>query len=245
MFTAGEVGAATGINEKEAVKTLRDLVSSGAVCHMEGEGTDYFSDGDLYKKWSEEVRAIIKDYHKEYPLRQGYPKEELRSRKFSGLNAKQFQSLVQRMDSTGVITAGAVTVSAPGFQWEPGTELKRKLDFVESNYRDLAMQPPPWNEMASRAGLDEKMAPEALHFFMKKGVLVKVTEDIFFHREALDDAKEKIANFFRNKGEITVGEARDLFGTSRKYALPLMEYFDREKITRRVGDIRVRGRELK
>lgn len=245
MFTSGEIGAATGLNESEAGKTLKDLVHSGAVCHMEGEGTGYYSDGDLYRKWTQEVRAIIQGYHREYPLRQGYPKEELRSRKFSGLNSKQFQSLLQHMDSTGVIASGAVTLSDPGFRWEPGPELKEKLDFVESNYRDSAMQPPPWNEMASKAGMDEKLAPEALHFFIRKGILVKVTEDIYFHQAALDEAKDKVSNFFRSKGEITVGEARDLFGTSRKYALPLMEYFDREKITRRVGDVRVPGRELK
>jgi len=245
MFTAGEIGAATGLNESEAGKTLKDLVGIRAVCHMEGEGTGYYSDVDLYRKWTQEVRAIIQGYHREYPLRQGYPKEELRSRKFSGLNSKQFQSLIQYMDSTGVITSGASTVSDPGFLWEPVSKLKEKLDIVESNYRHSAMQPPPWNELASKAGMDEKLAPEALHFFIRKGILVKVTEDIYFHQAALDEAREKVANFFRSKGEITVGEARDLFGTSRKYALPLMEYFDREKITRRVGDVRVPGRELK
>ncbi|KJR99068.1 MAG: translation elongation factor [Peptococcaceae bacterium BRH_c4a] len=245
MFTAGEICAATGLNESETGKTLKDLEHSGAVCHMEGEGAGYYSDGDLYRKWTQEVMAIIQGYHREYPLRQGYPKEELRSRKFSGLNSKQFQSLIQYMDSAGVITSGATTVSDPGFRWEPGSELKEKLDIVESSYRDSAMQPPPWNEMASKAGMDDKLAPEALHFFIRKGILVKVTEDIYFHQRALDEAREKVSNFFRSKGEITVGEARDLFNTSRKYALPLMEYFDREKITRREGDVRVPGRELK
>ncbi|MCL4442086.1 MAG: SelB C-terminal domain-containing protein, partial [Firmicutes bacterium] len=77
------------------------------------------------------------------------------------------------------------------------------------------------------------------------GALVKVAEDIYCHSSSLEEAKKRLAGFFHSRGEITVGEFRDLLNTSRKYALPLLEYFDREKVTRRVGDVRVPGREMK
>ncbi|MFZ5646755.1 MAG: selenocysteine-specific translation elongation factor [Bacillota bacterium] len=245
MFAAGDIARTTGLSGDETVKTLEDMVLVGAVRRIEGEGTAYYLDGDTYLRWTGEIKSVVQGYHKEYPLREGFPKEELRSRKFGGLNAKQFQFLLQYLESDGVIVSGPTTVSDPGFLWEPDPKIKNKLDLVISRYREQAMQPPAWNEAAGSAGMDEKLSVEALHYMLKKGILIKVSDDLYFHSSSLQEAKEKLAVFFKTKGEITVGEARDLLGTSRKYALPLLEYFDREKITRRVGDARVPGREIR
>lgn len=74
--------------------------------------------------------------------------------------------------------------------------------------------------------------------------MVKISEDLYFEKSILALAREKITAALRDKGEITVAELRDLLNTSRKYALPLMEYFDKEKLTRRVGDKRLPGKAL-
>jgi selenocysteine-specific elongation factor len=74
--------------------------------------------------------------------------------------------------------------------------------------------------------------------------MVKIADDLYFQRDVLIQAREKVVGLLREKGEITVGEIRDLLQTSRKYALPLLEYFDREKVTRRVGDKRLPGRAM-
>jgi len=103
------------------------------------------------------------------------------------------------------------------------------------------MQPPYWQTAAAEAGLEEKFSGEALHFLLRKSTLIKVAEDLYFHSTALAEAQKRLAGHFSQTREVTVGEARGLFNTSRKYALPLLEYFDREKITRRVGDTRIPG----
>ena len=74
--------------------------------------------------------------------------------------------------------------------------------------------------------------------------MVKIADDLYFQRDVLIQAREKVVRLLREKGEITVGEIRDLLQTSRKYALPLLEYFVREKVTRRVGDKRLPGRAM-
>lgn len=242
MMAAGEIARAAGLAGQEAVEHLAGLVQSGEVHRVEGDGVDYYLGGDVYRKWSAEVRRLLQEYHRQYPLREGYPKEELRSRKFSDLNSRQFQLLLQSLESGGAIRCGPKTVTDPAFSPEPGPELKGKLSLIESKYRESAMQPPSWEDAA---GIEQPLAGEVLHFLLRQGVLVKVAEDLYFHASALDDAKNKLAGFFSSKKEITVGEVRDIFNTSRKYALPLLEYFDREKITRRVGDLRVPGARLK
>jgi selenocysteine-specific elongation factor len=74
--------------------------------------------------------------------------------------------------------------------------------------------------------------------------MVKIAEEFYFLKEVLVQARQKISLSLKEKGEITVAEVRDLLQTSRKFALPLMEYFDREKLTRRVGDKRLPGRAM-
>ncbi|MGB9904128.1 MAG: SelB C-terminal domain-containing protein, partial [Desulfotomaculales bacterium] len=78
-----------------------------------------------------------------------------------------------------------------------------------------------------------------LQYCLRNGTLVKVADDLYFHAGAIAGAKEMLLGYLAQKGEITVGEARDLWKTSRKFALPLLEYFDRLKVTKRIGDKRV------
>lgn len=245
MMTAGEIARATALNEQETADTLDVLAGEGDVRQIQGDGAEYYLSGDLYRRWSGEVGALAAKYHREYPLREGYPKEELRSKKFSGLNSRQFQLLIQSLESGGVISAGPKTISSPGYVPDPGPDLNGKLSSIESKFRDSAMQPPSWDDAARSAGIGQLLSGEVLHFLVRKGVLVKVAEDLYFHATALEGAKNRLAEYFSTSKEITVGEARDIFNTSRKYALPLLEYFDREKITRRVGDVRVQGIKLK
>lgn len=245
MLTAEEIAQAAGLNTRETGDTLSGLSRNGAVRCIEGDGGAYYAGAEWYRKWSAEVKALVAGYHREYPMRDGYPKEELRSRKFSGLSSRQFQLLLQSLESDGAIRVNAKTVSDPAFTPEPGTALKGKLSLIESKYRESAMQPPSWDDAAGGAGLDQSLAVEALHYLIRQGILVKAADDLYFHASSLAEAKSRLAGFFAGKGEITVAEARDIFNTSRKYALPLLEYFDREKITRRVGDVRVPGMKLK
>ncbi len=245
MLTAGEIARTAEIDGRETEATLAGLVQSGEVVRLEGDGAGYYLSGELYRKWSAEVVRLLADYHREYPLREGYPKEELRSRRFGDLNSRQFQLLLQAMEADGIIRSGPKTVSDPAFEPGPGPGLEAKLAVVESKYRESAMQPPSWDDAAAAAGIEHPLAGEVLHFLTRQGVLVKVAEDLYFHASALAGAKVRLAEIFEAGREITVGEARDIFNTSRKYTLPLLEYFDREKITRRVGDLRVPGARLK
>jgi selenocysteine-specific elongation factor len=245
MVTAPEIARLAGIGEEETGSTLEELCRQGTVRRVEGEGQAYYISWAQYQKWSGEIRPLLQKYHRQFPLREGFPKEELRSRMFGRLNNKQFQYLLHSLEADGIVSAGAATVADPGYVNEPGPELNKKIIWLQSKYSSSAMQPPSWKEATAGQSLDDGLAAEVLHFLIRKGDLVRVSEDIYFHASALEEARKRLAGFFDGRDQITVGEARDLFSTSRKYTLPLLEYFDREKVTRRVGDIRVPGREIK
>ncbi|MHB8156062.1 MAG: selenocysteine-specific translation elongation factor [Desulfocucumaceae bacterium] len=245
MATAEEIAKAVGLEAGETGEVLEVMAGKGTVRRLEGDGAEYYVGISRYTRWSGEIKSLLQQFHRQYPLREGFPKEELRSKKFGVLNSKQFQFIIQSFERDGAIISGPTTVSDPGFVCEPGSEIRAKIDFVEAKYSESAMQPPPWKETSAKSGMEEALAAEVLHFFTRAGTLVKISEDLYFHRLALAEAREKLAGYFSSREEITVGETRDLLNTSRKYALPLLEYFDRERVTRRVGDARVPGRELK
>lgn len=242
LLVPEEISGGVRLEVNEIIPALDELVKCGLVARLPFEGVVYYSAAEVYRRWSREVIELTGSYHKQYPLREGFPKEELRSKKFAGVGQKQFQALLLGMEREGLIKTGANSVALAGFEPNPGQALSKVIGALDNLYLKQGFQPPAWSEAVKKQGLPQAQAMEILHYLLRRGKLIKVADDIYFHPEVLAGAREKTLAFLREKGQISVGEARDLLGTSRKYALPLLEYFDREKLTRRVGDVRMPGR---
>lgn len=237
-----DVAAGTGLQLPEVKELALKLAQEDRVKIISGDGKAYLVSSDVYWRWSGELEQMLDSYHREYPLREGYPKVELRSRKFSSLNNKVFQFLLNSLEKDGKIRCTAQAVGLPAFTsgTAPGhAELIKK---ILSEMSGNGFQPPAWPELITAHGMDEDTGLELLQYLLRAGELVKVGENLYFPRETLRAAREHVAEYLREKGEISVGELRDLLQTSRKYALPLLEYFDKERLTRRVGDKRLPGR---
>jgi selenocysteine-specific elongation factor len=244
LYQAEDAAAATGLPAMETGKALQLLAESGRVKRVAGEGKTYLAAAEIYGKWASDIAGLLKGYHQEYPLREGYPKEELRSRKFAAFNTKLFQFLLQALEQDGLVKNTSQALALPDFSPGPGAAQEKALNAVLRLIREAGFQPPAWGEVCRSAGLNEGAGQEVLQYLVRTGELVKIADDILYHRESLAEARRLVADYLKEKGEILVGELRDLLKTSRKYALPLLEYFDREKITRRVGDKRLPGRAL-
>jgi selenocysteine-specific elongation factor len=108
---------------------------------------------------------------------------------------------------------------------------------IEEAYLKSGLQPPYFKELKKR--YPGNMGDDVLQVMVKEGLLIKVKEDLYFHRKALEDLKNRLVAFLREKGEISTPQFKDMTGTSRKYTIPIIEYFDRSQITVRVGDNRV------
>ncbi|HKZ53372.1 MAG TPA: SelB C-terminal domain-containing protein, partial [Candidatus Acidoferrales bacterium] len=99
---------------------------------------------------------------------------------------------------------------------------------------------PAVKEVLARVGVEPKRAQKIIHILLREGVLVKVSEELLFHRAALERLPELLRDYKRRKGEkLSVPEFKELTGVTRKYAIPLLEYLDRQRVTRRAGDQRL------
>lgn len=239
ILTAEELARASGFDEQVVTETMQNLVKQNRIRTIPLENQVSYLPEEVYRQWAEKIRSVVQEYHREFPLREGFPREEMRSRFFTRMNNKHFQALLQVMEEDNLVKLHAQEIALPEFTPQPERKLEQKIRHLLEIYKEANYQPPAWIEATRQAGLDGPMAQEILQYLLKKGLLVRVADDLYFHAECLDKARQELINYLREKGEITVGETRDLLQTSRKYALPLLEYFDREKTTKRVGDKRV------
>ncbi len=171
--------------------------------------------------------VALQTYHNQYPLRRGAPLQEVRSR--LGLTQPVFtRALVQFIDEGDVKEAGQ-SLRLPDHQIALTPDMERRVEAYLASLQQEPYSPPG----------DHPLEAELLAVLVDDGRVVKVSESVAFDAAAYRDMSDKIIAHLRTHGSITVADARTMFGSSRKYVLPLLEYLDQQHVTRRVGDERV------
>ena len=235
----GNLSETVGLDRKTVDDVAAVLCSSGKVKTIAIDSQRFLIDGEHYTAFKKRVQELVEAYHREFPLREGFPKEELRSRLFADVGGRVFQALLQAMADDGAIGLQTQTVTHAGFSGEPPVESVPVLERLEGIYREAGFLPPRWEDVVARLGLAAQEADEYLAYLVRTGALVKLPDEQLIHAKVLQDAQEKIVRTLESRGEISLGEVRDLLNTTRKYALPLLEYLDFKRVTKRVGDKRV------
>jgi selenocysteine-specific elongation factor len=110
---------------------------------------------------------------------------------------------------------------------------------IEDAFASAGLQVPALHQVIAGLKVDKARAQKIVTLLLRDKVLVKISDELVFHRTALDDLRGKMKAYKSKSAQIDVGGFKDLTGVSRKYAIPLLEYLDRERVTRRVGDARV------
>ncbi len=239
LFLSEEIAPYIGLPEEKTRVLLQNLLAKQQVKGLVFNNECYYIAEWIYQQLSKAIQKMVENYLSFYPLREGCPREEIRSRILSDWGQKKFQILLQSMEQDGLITLSAKAASLPGYRFDMNSALGKLLTKVLALYHDSCCQPPAWGDAVAKCGVDKKEEQEMLHYLLRQGDLVEISQDVYIHAEILAITQKNLLNFLAEKGQITVGEARDLLGTSRKYVVPLLEYYDQKKITKRVGDSRV------
>ena len=238
-----ELSKETGLTKEQVHTALTELKNNQRIKIID-EMSGYITTAYRYESWILEIQKLLNQYHREFPLREGYPKEELRSRKFKNLTPKLFQSILSELESDKLIKIQPQTIATFDFIAQPDAEQQKLLESIEKTFSQGQFQPPGWEQTVKDLKIKNDLQSEILQYLLRQGILVKIADDIYFHRDVLNKAKQMLVDYFKINKEISIGEIRDLLTTSRKYAMPLLEYFDRQRLTRRIGDLRVIGKEL-
>lgn len=183
------------------------------------------------------VRESLEAFYREYPLRMGLMKEELRRR--LGIGGKEFNALLAAAEQAGELSVIRERVTAAGRAPVLNSGQLKLADGVRQAIREAGFNPLTVGDLKEQVrGRDTE---EVIVFLTETGEAVRVGDDLIMEASALEKAAHRTREHLRRQGKISVAEFRDLLGTSRKYALPLLEWMDEQKITRRMGDERVPG----
>ena len=180
-----------------------------------------------------QVGDTLGAYHRQSPLRRGMPKEELRTR--LGFDARLFGRASERLLADGQVAEVGPLLRLPEHDVRFSPEQQLLVDRLLATLRRAGASPPGRDEVEFRLGAP----PELTQALIDRGDLVEVAADLIYPRDVYDALVQQILETIRQRGPITVAGVRDLFDTSRKYALALLGHLDERKITRRVGDDRV------
>jgi selenocysteine-specific elongation factor len=204
------------------------LLASGDVLAL---GASWLVSRSAWSTLSRRIASELAAYHKAYPLRAGMPREELKSR--LGHASKLFIEIATRAAAEGVLVESGAVVRAPDFSVTFSAEQQRVVDGLLARFHHQPYTPPSVKESEAAVG------PDVLTALIEGGRLVKLSEDVLMENGTFEHMVERTRGYIAQHGSITVAQVRDLFDTSRKYALALLEYLDAKGVTRRVGDERV------
>ena len=221
----------TSLSRGDVERLLNELEASGEVLRIDGSASAIVASRAGWNALRARLVGELGAYHRTYPLRAGMPREELKSR--LKLEAKVFNAAVAQAASEGQLIEGAASLRAPDFAITFTPAQQKAIDALLARFRSQPWATPSLKESESAAGAD------VLAALIDLGQIVKLGEDVLLLPETYQAAVKRVADHLRANRSITVAQARDLFDTSRKYALALMEHLDSRGITKRVGDERV------
>jgi selenocysteine-specific elongation factor len=185
--------------------------------------------------------ALVAEFHRQQPLSDGVPREEARARLFARVEPAVFEVVVTRLGQAGAIVDRERLALAAHRVALSGDD-QRAMTAVEEAYRRAGIVPPDAAGLAAFTGLPATVVEKVTTLLLRARTLVKL-DPLVLHRDALEQLKRDMAALKAAAGpgevRIDVAQFKDRYGLSRKYAIPLLEYLDRERVTRRVGDARI------
>ena len=240
IISVDDLAAAINHNPVETRDVLKILCEQGLIEQLKVENHDLYLSSLGVDYSIQNINRMLEDWHKKYPLRPGFPREELRSRYFKQYPVKVFNALISLLEAKGVLSADSKYIRLPGQSIEPDRDavkaIKRVMEMLDKN----PLAPPGLKEIQEEIADSPYDPAEIIAYLEESEQIVKVAEGVYYSRTGVDLAWSRLNEHFDEKREPSLAEARDLWETSRKYTLPPLEYFDRTKYTTRIGDNRIR-----
>jgi selenocysteine-specific elongation factor len=250
-LSADRLIAACQLADPVAVETLGTLIAEGEILVLREEAqpstgpalTDWGSlrrrmlmSSEGWQRLREELASVLTSYHHAHPLRRGMPREACRSQlqaRVRRVSARAFPEVVARAVQEGVVVDEGASLRLTEHRVSFSAQQEGAIASLLAEF-DASPHSPP-----STAQCQTQVGEEVLNALLDQGRLVRVSEDVLFTQETYRDMVDQVRSFIQQEEGITVAQARDLFGSSRRYILALLEHLDALGVTRRVADRRV------
>ena len=223
-LSAAQIVARTGMRASE-------IGEPAGVVRLQG---DWLVASAWIERTLAKFREILKDFHRKNPLQPGLAKEALRSRELVGAPAFLLDALLARAND---IVAEGENVRLASHRVALKEDETAATEKIEAQFRDGGLAVPSTQEVLAKSGVEAARARPLLQILLKNRKLIRVGDDLIYHASAVESLRKTLAA--RKGARFSVADFKDWTGVSRKYAIPLLEYLDREHVTRREGDQRI------
>ncbi len=232
--TAGELARRLSADAAAVADVLGELADRGEVLALEDRSVVSPAALDRY---GPDIADAVARYHDRYPLRSGVPRNQLRSSLVGDVGRPLFEALLARVKDDAGLEEVSGRIRRRGFQPSPTEAQRDAIEEIAGVYRQAGLEPPRAAEIrqtfAERDDLDD-----LLGYLRDTGALIRVTEDLLVHRDAWDDLVARVRRELAGGQEMDPVRFKALTGLSRKFAIPILELLDRQRVTVRVGNVR-------
>jgi selenocysteine-specific elongation factor len=236
-----DVAAATGWDDEVLEGVSAEARSESSSIDAGG----VFLSAEIFKGYCDQVREELDRFHRREPLARGLLRETLRDKVFAHAAPEVFTSVIAALESQKLLVSEKETVRASSHSVDLSEQDQGLRQKFEEAYNKAGVEAPSIEELMTQAGValaQRAHARKVLQLLIDSGKIVRVQGDMLMDARALEGLKRKLQDYAATKEPdrlIDVAAFKELAGVSRKYAIPLLEYFDRARVTRRAGDKRV------
>jgi selenocysteine-specific elongation factor len=228
----------TGIPRHKLEMILEKLISEREAVLLDREDHSVLSNS-AYRAFQWRIVAEVQHYHQKYPLREGLRKEEIRTTVGQFAASKLFNRALKDLENEGELVINKEHVRMPSHQVQLQGELEELKSQIILLYSKAGLTPPSMKEIMEKFAQHGPQCSHVMSVMIKEGLLIKVNEDLCFHVEAIQTLRENYKKLLLREGKATPASFKELTGLSRKFIIPLMEYFDMTKLTVRAGEHRI------
>ena len=233
-----ELEMRTGVHQNILKDILGTLSSKKQVVVLDVDESRIIS-FSIYQNLQGRILLEMRAYHERYPLKEGVSKEELRSTAGQFARPRLFNMAVRELEKRGEIVVERENIRLSGHRVDLKGELEDIRSKIAEIYMDAGLTPPSIKELMEKFAGQRSLAESVINVMLKEGSLVKINEDLYFHKEVLTRLREDYKSLLVRDGKATPASMKELTSLSRKFIIPLMEYFDITKLTIRAGDHRI------
>lgn len=233
----------TGISPGKQQAVLEELFSTKSALLLDREERGAISWG-AYEKLTRDILTYLDDYHRRFPLKKGPSREELRISLRRRITPRLFNKALLDLENRVLISVDGDSIARKGHDVRLGGDMGKLKNSLVKVYREAGLTPPSTKEVIERLEAGEGDTKKILAHLVEENILIKINDDMYFDRGALERLKTEYRSRLLEKERFTPADFKEMTGLSRKYIIPLMEYFDKTNLTIRVGnERRLRERE--
>ena len=238
-LSLSEMRKKIGEREEALEEALLNLEDEQNVIKITGHTEAKYLHKNFFEDLENKSKSVVKEYLDKNPHRVAMPYEELRSKILELTDSMTFKAVVDGLVERGVLKRKDSDVSLAGYESQLNPRDQEILQQIEQDFKRKGFASPIEEELRHKVGLNSKEFKNLMYNLFERGILVRLSDKVVYHREAVEKAKRIVLQYLAKYPSITIAELRDILQLSRKYATAVLEYFDNIGLTKRDKDVHI------